>query len=188
MAEDVEDAPEGEDEDGAAKRPGKQLVFLIGGGVLALLIIAVVALLFLGGGKDEVDHAEADHGDAHAEDHAHEDGHGDGHGEAADSADYFVYYELPDLLVNIRDADGAAAYLKLKLTLELRDSGLVEQIEQKLPRVVDRFQTFLRELRIEDINGSAGSYRLRQELLRRTNMALAPARIEAVLIEEMLVQ
>ena len=57
-----------------------------------------------------------------------------------------------------------------------------------MPRVVDQFQSFLRELRVEDLNGSAGSYRLRLELLKRFNTVMAPAKIDAVMIEGILVQ
>jgi flagellar protein FliL len=57
-----------------------------------------------------------------------------------------------------------------------------------MPVLTDQFQAFLRELRVDDISGSAGTYRLRMELLRRVNLALAPAQANAVLIEEMLVQ
>ncbi|MEP7209510.1 MAG: flagellar basal body-associated FliL family protein [Alphaproteobacteria bacterium] len=54
--------------------------------------------------------------------------------------------------------------------------------------MVDQFQSFLRELRVEDLNGSAGSYRLRLELLKRFNTVMAPAKIDAVLVEGILVQ
>ena len=49
------------------------------------------------------------------------------------------------------------------------------------------FQSFLRELRPEDLAGSAGSYQLRMEILRRANLVLAPTQVKAVLIEEMLI-
>jgi flagellar FliL protein len=100
-----------------------------------------------------------------------------------------VYYmALPELLVNVSTADGRPSYLKLKLTLEAADQDVVDAVEPQLPRVMDQFQSFLRELRVDDLSGSAGSYRLRLELLRRVNLAVAPAQVNAVLIEEMLVQ
>ena len=40
----------------------------------------------------------------------------------------------------------------------------------------------------EDLRGSGGTYRLREELLARGNLAVAPARINDVLFTEMLVQ
>ena len=56
-----------------------------------------------------------------------------------------------------------------------------------LPSLQDMFQAFLRELRPEDLNGSQGTYQLRYELLRRVNLVAAPAKVNAVLIEEMLI-
>lgn len=102
--------------------------------------------------------------------------------------DGVYYYTLPDILVNIGGGDGKSAYLKLKLTVEATTEDPLRGIEPELPRVLDLFQAFLRELRIDDLNGSTGSYRLRVELLRRLNLAIAPAEAEAVLIEEMLIQ
>jgi flagellar FliL protein len=78
--------------------------------------------------------------------------------------------------------------LKLKLTLEAPDDAAVTALTDSIPRVNDQFTTFLRELRTDDLSGSAGAYRLRLELLRRVNLAIAPAHVNAVLIEEMLVQ
>ncbi len=57
-----------------------------------------------------------------------------------------------------------------------------------LPRVLDSFQTYLREMRSTDLEGSAGLYRVRDELTRRVNLAVAPSRINAVLFKEILVQ
>ena len=56
-----------------------------------------------------------------------------------------------------------------------------------MPRLQDMFQTFLRELRPEDLQGSQGSYQLRAEIQRRVNLVIAPAKVNAVLIEEMLI-
>jgi flagellar FliL protein len=90
--------------------------------------------------------------------------------------------------VNITGADGRPAFLKLKLTLEAPDDEVVTALTPQIPRVTDQFNGFLRELRTDDLSGSAGAYRLRLELLRRVNLVIAPAQINAVLIEEMLVQ
>ena len=99
------------------------------------------------------------------------------------------YYIMPDLLVNLASQDGdRQLFLKLKLTLEAEDPEMFSEIPKMLPRITDQYQMFLRELRVDDLNGSAGGYRLRLELLRRINIAIAPSRVDAVLIEEMLVQ
>ena len=46
----------------------------------------------------------------------------------------------------------------------------------------------MRELRVNDLEGSAGLYRLREELLRRVNVAVYPAKIDAVLFKDIVVQ
>ena len=57
-----------------------------------------------------------------------------------------------------------------------------------MPRIVDNFQVYLRELRIEDLQGAAGMYRLREELLSRVGKAAQPAEIVDILFKEMLIQ
>lgn len=100
-----------------------------------------------------------------------------------------TFVDLPDVLVNLSNAGGdRTQYLKVKIVLELPDSTLVPQIQPLMPRVMDAFQTYLRELRPTDLDGSAGLYRLKEELTRRVNAAVAPNRITAVLFKEIVVQ
>ncbi len=101
--------------------------------------------------------------------------------------DGIVFYTMPEVVVNMQTADGRPTFLKLKLTLELPDDTVVEALEPNMPRLTDMFQTFLRELRPEDLSGSQGSYQLRMEILRRVNLVIGPSRANAVLIEEMLI-
>ena len=101
--------------------------------------------------------------------------------------DGVVFYTLPDIVVNMQSADGKSTFLKLKLTFELPDEETADALTPNLPRLTDMFQTFLRELRPEDLAGSQGSYQLRAELLRRVNLVAAPSKVNAVLIEEMLI-
>lgn len=104
-----------------------------------------------------------------------------------DGPDGVVFYSLPDVVVNMQTADGRPSFLKLKLTLELPDHDTADVLSPNMPRLQDMFQGFLRELRPEDLQGSQGGYQLRQEILRRVNLVIAPSRANAVLIEEMLV-
>jgi len=100
-----------------------------------------------------------------------------------------TFVDLPDVLVNLSNAgNDRTQYLKVKIVLELPDATLVPQIQPLLPRVMDAFQTYLRELRPTDLDGSAGLYRLKEELTRRVNSAVAPNRITAVLFKEIVVQ
>jgi flagellar FliL protein len=100
-----------------------------------------------------------------------------------------IFVDLPDVLVNLSNAGSdRTQYLKVKIVLELPDPTVVAQIQPLMPRVMDAFQTYLRELRATDLDGSAGLYRLKEELTRRVNAAVAPNRITAVLFKEIVVQ
>jgi flagellar protein FliL len=100
-----------------------------------------------------------------------------------------TFVEVPDLLVNLVGAPGERVqYLKVKVVLEVKEEKQVEAIKPTLPRVTDIFQTYLRELRPTDLNGSAGLFRLKEELTRRVNVAIAPDQVNAVLFKEIVVQ
>ena len=100
-----------------------------------------------------------------------------------------TFVDLPDVLVNLANAGSdRTQYLKVKIVLELPSASEVQQIQPLMPRVMDAFQTYLRELRATDLDGSAGLYRLKEELTRRVNAAVAPNRITAVLFKEIVVQ
>ncbi|MEN5147602.1 flagellar basal body-associated FliL family protein [Brevundimonas diminuta] len=195
-----EAAPGAEGEGDAAEAPAKKKIPL-------LFIIIPAALVVLGGGgataflmmKPKPAEASGGHA-APAKDEKKAKKEGGGHGggkegEAAPGAgkiaagpDGVTFYTLPDMIVNIQSADGRPTYLKLRLTLEMKDASVASHLEAEAPRMQDMFQSFLRELRPEDLAGSAGSYQLRAEILRRVNLIAAPGKVDAVLIEEMLVQ
>lgn len=100
-----------------------------------------------------------------------------------------VFVDLPDVLVNLSNSgNDRTQYLKVKITLELPNQSLVDKIKPLMPRVMDTFQTYLRELRPTDLDGSAGLYRLKEALTRRVNAAVAPSHITAVLFKEIVVQ
>ncbi|MFD2182155.1 flagellar basal body-associated protein FliL [Rhodoplanes azumiensis] len=119
---------------------------------------------------------------------------GGGHGEqaakpAAAVAKPAVFFDVPDVLVNLSSANNERTqYLKVKVVLELPDDKLKEQLAPLMPRLLDMFQTYLRELRPTDLDGSAGLYRLKEELTRRVNASIAPNRVNAVLFKEIVVQ
>ena len=99
-----------------------------------------------------------------------------------------TFFDIPDIIVNLQTPDTSQSYLKLSVALELEKPDLKAAIEPVLPRVVDQFQSYLRELRVEDVRGSAGVMRLKEELLRRVNLAVAPTPVRDVLLKEMIVQ
>ena len=99
-----------------------------------------------------------------------------------------VFYDLPDMTVNLAASPERPQYLRVKITLEAENAAVIDAVKPVMPRVVDAFQVHLRELRVTDLEGSAGLYRLREELTRRVNLAIAPNRIRAVLFKEIVVQ
>jgi flagellar FliL protein len=99
-----------------------------------------------------------------------------------------VFYELPVLLVNLNSKSRRPSFLKLSVSLELGNPVDVPRIESLKPRIIDNFQVYLRELRADDLRGSAGIYRLREELLARVNQSVHPADVNDVLFKEVLVQ
>jgi flagellar FliL protein len=108
---------------------------------------------------------------------------------AADAIKPPVFLDMPDVLVNLSAASGdRTQYLKVKVVLELPDQALSAQIQPLMPRLMDTFQTYLRELRPTDLDGSAGLYRLKEELTRRVNTEIAPSRVNAVLFKEIVIQ
>src|SRR4030095_4431152 len=100
-----------------------------------------------------------------------------------------AFFDMPHMLVNLSNVTGdRTQYLKVKIVLELPDSTMQPHVQNTMPRVMDAFQTYLRELRPSDLEGPAGLYRLKEELTRRGHGAVAPGRINAVLFNEIVVQ
>lgn len=98
-----------------------------------------------------------------------------------------VFYDLPEMTVNLA-TEGRTTYLKVRIALEVENRGMIDQIQPFLPRILDAFQIYLRELRPADLEGSAGLFRLKEELLRRINLSVYPAKVEGVLFKGILVQ
>jgi flagellar FliL protein len=167
------EAEAGEGADDASAKQGKSkfalklppLKFLIIGGAALLLLAGAGA-----GGYFYFTHKAEPKAEAHA-------------------AKPVVFVDLPEILVNLSNPGAdRTQYLKIKVVLELSEQKMIEQITPIMPRVMDAFQTYLRELRPSDLDGSAGLYRLKEELTRRVNASIAPARINAVLFKEIIVQ
>jgi flagellar FliL protein len=101
-----------------------------------------------------------------------------------------AFLDIREMTVNLaaEPSEGRSRLLKFRVSLELKDQTVATEIQPLLPRVEDTFQVFVRELRASDLEGSAGLYRLREELLRRVNVAVFPAKVDAVLFKEIVVQ
>jgi flagellar FliL protein len=182
---------EGTEAEGAAKPKGrfaflsglfklklsrKTLMFVVapGAGVIVLAIVAYF-FLFSGGEEQAAEGGQGEHGEAQS---AHAD------------IPHPVFYDVPDILVNVATDGDKPAFLKLSVSLELDGAGEEARaaVEPVIPRVVDQLQTYLRELRVEDLTGSASVFRLKEEMLRRVNLAVEPVKVKDVLFREMIIQ
>ena len=99
-----------------------------------------------------------------------------------------IYADMPDMVANLNGDPRHPSYLKLQSRLEVSKQEDVEKVKQSMPRLLDLFQTYLREMRPDELRGSAGTYRLREELIARANVAVAPAKVNDVLFTQMLIQ
>jgi flagellar protein FliL len=143
---------------------------------LKLIIMVVAVLAILGGGSATWFFFFRHHDE-------------EAHAEMAPPPKPPVFVEVPDMLVNLAGSPGdRIQYLKVKVVLEVKEEKQSEAIKPSMPRVTDIFQTYLRELRASDLNGSAGLFRLKEELTRRVNAAVAPTPVTAVLFKEIVVQ
>ncbi len=175
-AEDKKDAKEGGDKpegeagaegEGKPKKSKKKIIIL---GVLALVVLlgGVAGAYFggfIGGGQSEESAANKDKDPTKT-----------------------IFYTMPEFLVNLNATGKNASFLKTTIILELNSQIDIVTVEANLPRLMDAFNTYLRELRSSDLAGSAGIQRLREELLLRCNKALAPTEINDVLFKEIVVQ
>ena len=175
-----EAAPEGEKPEGeGAEAPKTGLMGKLKSNKKMLMILVPVVLLVVGGGGAGAYFMLFKKSDKEKEAHA----------EAVPlTPPKVAFTDMADILVNIQSSDGTPAYLKLGVSLELEDEEQKKAMEPLMPRITDQFQAYLRELRLDDLKGSAGVLRLKEELLRRVNVAAAPYHVRDVLLKEMIVQ
>jgi flagellar FliL protein len=158
-------AAEADIEDGAVAAKGKKKLPL-------MLIAGVAAFLVIGGGAAAYFLLfSAPKTDAHL----------------AEVHQSFIF-NLPTMTVNLKSEGDGEAFMKLTIALEVADEHMMVEIQPRMAKVVDAFQVYLRELRKSDLEGSAGIYRLKEELRRRVNVAIFPAQIDSILFKEILVQ
>jgi len=160
------DAAAAEGAEGEAGSSKKKLFIMVGAGLGALIVLGGAGAFFMGAFSSKPP-VQAEH---------HE------------PVKTTMYVDLPDMTVNLSTVDQRATYLKVKVSLEVSDKATVDKITPALPRVLDAFQVYLRELRVTDLDGSAGLYRVKEELQRRINTAIYPTKVDAVLFKEILVQ
>ncbi len=154
--------------DSAAASPkgGKRKLIIIAAAAIVVLLGGAGLYLFLSSGSS----AEAEKAAA-----------------AAHAPATFIF-NLPPMTVNLNNEGEGEAFMKLVVALEVANQEMMAEIQPRMAKVVDAFQVYLRELRKSDLEGSAGIYRLKEELLRRVNVAIYPSRVESILFKEILVQ
>jgi flagellar FliL protein len=161
-------ADEDQVEEGAAEEAapkGKRKLIMIGGALVLVLALGGGGWFFFMRGHGEEKHA------------------------VAPPPKPPVFLDVPEVLVNLANTPGERVqYLKVRIVLEVKDQPLVAQIQPTMPRVMDLFQTYMRELRPGDLNGSVGLFRLKEELTRRVNAAISPNQVNAVLFKEIIIQ
>ncbi len=148
-AKPVGDAKDSAAEGDALEKPKSRFGFLFTKKMLMFGVAPVLVLLVAGGvyfflfaGGEEAT-AEGGEPGAHGE------------GAQAEGEVHPVFFEVPDILVNVASSSGKPVFLKLAVSLELEgaDETATAHLEPIMPRVIDQLQTYLRELRIEDSIG-----------------------------------
>jgi flagellar FliL protein len=198
-AKEGEAPAEGAEGEAAAAEGGKKklpmkLIIIGGVGALVLIIIIVAALFLtgvLGGKKPAADPnaaAHAETGSASEAPHGGGEAEGGDHKKEGDKKEGATFFDLGEMIVNLNTDGKRQTFLKLVVQLELENAADKAVMENLKPRIVDTFQTYMRELRVDDLRGSAGLYRLREELLFRVTEAVHPIKVRDVLFQQMLVQ
>lgn len=158
------------------KRGKSKLLMLLAGVVVLLAVVAglwftgiLPRLIGIGGDKQSAQAHPADQ-------------------PVADTVQPSAFVDVPELIANLNSEGRRPVFVKLKVRIELAKASDAAALQAALPRVVDLLLTYLRETRPEELRGSAGTWRLREELIARANIAVAPVRVTDVLFTEMLIQ
>jgi flagellar FliL protein len=163
MSDQTAEDTEGEE---GEKKKGPPLMIIIGAAVVLLLGGGGAAYFFLFSGGGETTASEN-----------------------TEVVRQTYFYDLPIISVNLNSkGESKDMFLKVAVSLELADEAMVPNVETLMPRVLDTFQVYLREMRKSDLEGSGGIYRLKEELRRRVNLALFPTQVESIVFKEILVQ
>jgi flagellar FliL protein len=165
-------ASDGAEAESSGKAGGKKKLILFAAIGVVVLLGAGAGVYFsglLGGGHDEETAAEEGEGEGGVPATAH-------------------YLDLDEMVITLGGVGRKSSFLKMRLSLELASPEDEIRIKAIMPRIIDNFQVFLRELRIEELQGSQGLYRVKEELLARVNAASHPTKVRDVLFREMLVQ
>ncbi len=161
-----------------AKKSGSgMMTILLAAGIPTVLILILAVVLFFtsfGRGLIGLEEGDAKHGEGEA---------------VVKLPEHITYYEMPELLVNIQTSSSKRKpYLRLAVKFEIHDPEAIKTLDLIKPRIIDAFQVYLRELRVDDLEGSIGSQRLKEELLKRVNTVAAPVKVIDVLFQVFVIQ
>ncbi len=156
------------------KTSGKKIIIIVAVVLVVLILGGGAAFFFMSGDKTDGAITDLEHGGQETE-------------LTEEEPTELLFLELDPMLVNLDTAGGKPKYLKLTVALEVDSQSSFDELNKQMPRIIDQFQTYLRQLRIQDLNGSAGMFRLKEELLLKVNDAVYPIRVNDVLFKEMLV-
>lgn len=98
------------------------------------------------------------------------------------------YTKIPEILINLRAADGRSSFLKALFVVVSPNEEVAKKVEKIVPLLLDQYQVYLRELDVEDLKGSVGIQRIRQELVNRTNALIGSEKVINVLFTNFLIQ
>lgn len=171
-----------EAQEGQAPADGEKKGFVkkLLGNKKLLIIVAAALLLVLGGGGAALYFFVLSGGEEAAQ--------AEKKSELPETPPEISYVDMDEMIANIQSSDGNPVYLKLVVSLEVANPQEKAGIEALKPRIRDQFQAYLRELRPDDLKGSAGVMRIKEELVRRTNAAAAPYKVRDVLLKDMIIQ
>jgi len=188
MADDLDETlGEAELVEGLEKKKisGKKLVIAAVGLFVAILVVVGAMTLFGGDDEEAVEDAEME---AMAEDAAKRREQIEVEQDKTAEELQLLFLELDEQLYNLNTSGQGTSFLKARITLEIDRESFRADIQAKMPRILDEFNVYMRELRPEDLDGASGIFRLKEELLMRINQAVAPSRVKDVLFQEFVVQ
>jgi flagellar FliL protein len=163
----VADSPDGEGKPPAKKSKRGLMIIIIA--VVLLLILGAVGFLGVSGivKIPFLTHSKAKH---------------------AAAAPVMQFIKMPELVANLDAGPDADSYAKMQAELEVMDPASALAVTAQMPAIVDLFQSYLRTMQPGDLQGAEGLYRLREALLARANVIVAPASVQDVLFIELIVQ
>lgn len=158
MAEETQNNNETNEE--APKKSKKKLIIAA---ALGVLVLAGGAYMFLGHGSS------------------------DKKSENSKPVEHTTTLPIPAATANLDNGDGRTIYVKMVANVEFKGSEEMSVLQPKVPEIQDIFQTYLHESRPQDLHGS-GFYRLKESILRRLRIQMAPLNVTNVYISELLTQ